>query len=660
MEIASSVRLKKYFGLCRKGDAKQGSCGEFWDIVCLTAGNERQATGFNSIIKEKLGRGQIPSCCEYIVVPDPGTGRVGNGGALLWVLDRLRSKFHCQSQFLKKKVLLIHSGGYSTRLPNVSDFGKIFAPFPIVCEGEAYCFDLLDCKLMSYIDIANCISGGVFACCADTFEMFPLMDEMVRFVKDGFTALAHPSSLAVARKHGVYVFEAGPELKKKVANELFVEVPMLRFLHKPSEELMRKNGALLDCERVCNEKEFVFTDSTFYIGGEVVSCLLDVFDKVYPFEEEIDAYGDILGSLGAQQDTPPSLQPSKLKKLVFKRLNGIPVSCILAPSSRFFHFGTLEEYILHFCGKSELSNQFEIPSWCCSSCWPAHKDPNPPERTCPQGSLVFQSFIDGNMDTRVLPPSIIEYSVVGAGSEIEGGSVISCCRIPKGTCIPKEIILHTVALKSADATQPLYVTVMFGITDDLKAEIDSGAISEDNRYANRSLSEFKLNESKVWPSSKVTRTLWHAKLFNPCRSPEESLLVTLCGPKIGDNLLSLDDIAERADFVENLALRAECEYLILAARLVEAANKGGHALENAAKAAHESLSGESIWCSKLTQELRPELLEWQNINLPMLVLFNYADYFIQYSIFPHMNDLKKKEWRLKDNEFQLKVAYDYL
>jgi hypothetical protein len=59
----------------------------------------------------------------------------------------------------ESKVLLIHAGGFSKRLPNVSVTGKIFAVLPF---GEPI-YTMLEMKLASYIEFPSKMSPGVSA-----------------------------------------------------------------------------------------------------------------------------------------------------------------------------------------------------------------------------------------------------------------------------------------------------------------------------------------------------------------------------------------------------------------------------------------------------------------------------------------------------------------
>lgn len=100
-----------------------------WDYIVLTASNEEQAEGFHAQIalrqKEKL----LPSQTRFLILPDPDGKRVGSGGATLNVL-RAIAEAEGTGDFTGKKILVIHSGGDSKRVPQYSAMGKLFSPVP--------------------------------------------------------------------------------------------------------------------------------------------------------------------------------------------------------------------------------------------------------------------------------------------------------------------------------------------------------------------------------------------------------------------------------------------------------------------------------------------------------------------------------------------------
>ena len=93
---------------------------ELWDYVILTASNESQAQSYREQIDYRLAEGKLPKSTNYAVIPDPDGKRVGSGGATLNVLRYIRER---EDTFKGKKILVIHSGGDSKRVPQYSACG---------------------------------------------------------------------------------------------------------------------------------------------------------------------------------------------------------------------------------------------------------------------------------------------------------------------------------------------------------------------------------------------------------------------------------------------------------------------------------------------------------------------------------------------------------
>ncbi len=99
-----------------------------WDAVILTASNEDQAEAFRAEIAFRLANDLLPKRTWFEVLPDPDGKRVGSGGATLNVLKCLSEKYGKDA--FGKRVLVIHSGGDSKRVPQYSACGKLFSPVP--------------------------------------------------------------------------------------------------------------------------------------------------------------------------------------------------------------------------------------------------------------------------------------------------------------------------------------------------------------------------------------------------------------------------------------------------------------------------------------------------------------------------------------------------
>lgn len=85
---------------------------------------------------------------------------------LFWLMfERCR-----EEKWNKLRVLIVHAGGMSQRMPNASALGKAFVTLPL--DGAR--MSMLEAKLMSYVDLPEKIveGGGVFVCSSDTIESY--------------------------------------------------------------------------------------------------------------------------------------------------------------------------------------------------------------------------------------------------------------------------------------------------------------------------------------------------------------------------------------------------------------------------------------------------------------------------------------------------------
>ena len=95
------------------------------------------------------GASDAPNDVEYMVIPDSRDERIGSGGATIQALGalmkrtlfRLRSEvsgIHLEGWWNNQRVLMVHSGGDSRRLPQYSLAGKLFTALPAVVTGHRY------------------------------------------------------------------------------------------------------------------------------------------------------------------------------------------------------------------------------------------------------------------------------------------------------------------------------------------------------------------------------------------------------------------------------------------------------------------------------------------------------------------------------------------
>ena len=133
-----------------------------WDYLILTASNEAQAAAYRGQLEIRADLGLLAGARHTLVVADPGGRRVGSGGStlacLLEVLSREadgNSDVSAAPQswletLQRLRILIIHAGGASRRLPAYGPCGKIFVPLPGASDS-ALGTTLFDRQLPTYL-----------------------------------------------------------------------------------------------------------------------------------------------------------------------------------------------------------------------------------------------------------------------------------------------------------------------------------------------------------------------------------------------------------------------------------------------------------------------------------------------------------------------------
>uniref|UniRef100_A0A3Q2TXG1 Fucose-1-phosphate guanylyltransferase n=1 Tax=Fundulus heteroclitus TaxID=8078 RepID=A0A3Q2TXG1_FUNHE len=535
--------------------------GEFWDVVAVTAADGSQREAYELQIREKVERKELPLGAQYKVFSDPPGCKIGNGGSTLYALQQLNDI--CGKALSELRIILIHAGGFSQRLPSASALGKIFMPLPL---GEPI-YQMLELKLAMYVDFPSNMKPGVLVTCADDVELYSIPEEeSVRFDKPGFTALAHPSPLSVGTTHGVFVLDPRgrrPSLEMENAS-------CLRFLHKPSVDRMRDSGA------VCRERggflpmsdgEFVYTDSTYYMDFDAAKLLLNLLNELGPLSCEIDAYGDFLQALGPKATIEYTKNTSNVTKeeaslvevrqKIFHQLRGTPLNVVLLNNSKFYHMGTASEFLFHLTEDGAFRSELGLlPSafsvnvgGSVSGCCVVH-------------SVLAPSCCVG-------AGSVVEHSRLEAGASVGGGSIVSSCWVSSGLSVPAGAFMHTLCVNHRE--QVGFVTVFFGIKDDLKRSVASPAYLGELQFFGFSLAKCLSrwgmeNESLGFSGDAASCSLWSARLFPVCSEQRSSFSASLgmlqavlsgspCHAPRDAALMSMQDCLQRKNLEEMLKLK---------------------------------------------------------------------------------------------------------
>lgn len=412
-------------------------------------------------------------------------------------------------------------------MPSASALGKIFTAVPL---GDPL-YQMLELKLTMYVDFPSQMKPGVLVTCADDIELYSVAeDESVRFDKPGFTALAHPSPLSIGTTHGVFVLDSC----EKSSHSEMENASCLRFLHKPSIDKMRDSGAVCKRQSGCfclSDPEFVYTDSTYYVDFDTAKSLLNLLRELGPLDCEIDAYGDFLQALGPKATidytdntanvTKEESSLVEVRQKIFHLLKGSPLNVVLLNNSKFYHIGTTSEYLFHLTEDAALRSELGL----LSSAFSAHVNENSEGSS---GCCVMCSVLDPSCS--VGAGSVVEYSRLGAGVSVGKGSIISGCWVGAGASVPDGVFMHSLCVNHKHRTG--FVTVAFGINDDLKRSVEAPAYMEELKLFGVSLAECLSRwglESEVlrFSADASSCSLWNACLFPVCSDPRSSFSMSL-------------------------------------------------------------------------------------------------------------------------------------
>ena len=211
-----------------------------WDYLIVTASNERQAEAYEAQLTVRRELGLLSDVREVIAVADPGGKRIGSGGSTLYclmeVLSRRLGRTSRDSTAAtwervlgELRILIIHAGGDSRRLPAYSACGKIFIPVP----GEndsAVCLSLFDRQLPTYLALPEPAQGRGQVVITSGDVLLRFDPTQVRFMKQGVTGLACYAHPQQASRHGVFCCGQDDEVRL--------------YLQKPSIAEQRDKGAI--------------------------------------------------------------------------------------------------------------------------------------------------------------------------------------------------------------------------------------------------------------------------------------------------------------------------------------------------------------------------------------------------------------------------------
>lgn len=492
--------------------------GLVWDYLLVTAANEHQAAGYRrEFDMRSAGLGPLgaffPANQQTLVVPDPPGFRVGSGGATFAALRALAAyqKTSGDKRPLESlRILVVHSGGASQRIPQFSPLGKIFAPLPLMRpDGQiATVFDHLYLMLAA---LPPRLGPGMLVASGDVFLLFDAL--ALPRPDPGILALAMRVPAAQAQEHGVFLARHNASTRhSRTASSPFSLVQAC--LQKVTAAQMRAAGALDARGHVLIDSGLLYFDAPATVR---LGHLARRYTNAWHLKNrrQIDLYADIVPtairaphSLPSIADTPADPLMKRVQADFHARFTDAPLRCFELPHACFLHLGTTR----HF--RDAMTGLASAPAAALFTRNVRVAADTPLPRT----ARVYQSVLAGGQMT-LADAVVIENCRLSGPLAIGRGSVLShlSLQVKQPRAIPPDTLLFSVPIQ--DAGRSLTVTIFSGVHDDFKT---------DRTFCNIDLRHWLmlagLAETDLWPADHLHRLLWNAHLFPGEALPPEELL----------------------------------------------------------------------------------------------------------------------------------------
>jgi fucokinase len=479
-----------------------------WDYLVVTASNAAQAAAY----ERQLAARRIEGVGETLVVADLEGRRIGSGGStllcLIEILNRERARrgidFRAPGAILRElgrlRILIIHAGGDSRRLPAYSPCGKIFVPLPGESGGSvpAALFDRLAPEFLRLPGAP----GQVLVAAGDALTRFDARD--VAFDRPGLTALACYATPEEASRHGVFC--PGPDSTVSL------------YLQKPSLALQQAAHAVngdgltpLDIGVMSLDASASAALLAAFGVGPVRDDAQDDALAFDPFSRErllrlgVDLYREICCAMGTAATPEHYIRstgssgskwtPDQLGEL-FPALHAIPFHVAVVAECRFLHFGSSRQLI---------ESGLELLSL---------------ETGAPPASTVL------TVNCAVTPPGLIrgrtswvEGCRVHAALDLEGRNLVAGVDVETPLSLPSGASLEVLPGHDRSGARTWFVRC-YGIDDTFKRSIADGG-----EFCGRGLLDWLARvgvaPDAVWPDTQdaAGRSLWNARVFVAVQSP---------------------------------------------------------------------------------------------------------------------------------------------
>ena len=473
-----------------------------WDYIVLTASNEEQANIYRSEIEYRLRLKQVPTRTKYLVLPDPDGKRVGSGGATLNVLKAIAEREQKdETNFFKGlRVLVIHSGGDSKRIPQYSTCGKLFSPVPrVLPNGQAS--TLFDEFLVTTSMIPGRMQEGMLVMSGDVLLLFNALQIDTQF--HGAAAISIKEDVDTGKNHGVFLGDEKENVKK--------------FLHKQTVETLTELGAVnrqhqvdLDTGAILMDRHMLKSLYSLISTDNKIDAAK--FDEFVNEKARISFYGDFLYPLAMdstledyKKEAPEGEMCEELiscREKIWEVLKDYQLKLICLSPAEFIHFGTTRELRKLV---TETVDDYTFLGWEHVVC---------ANRRQEEGNYALHNaFVQKGV--KIGKGAYIENAYLDKGVAVEDMAVVSGLQVPENCVLRKNVVYHGLKLQNGKFTVRVY-----GVDDNPK-----GTLEKDDRFIHTTLQKFMdtygLAVEDIWEDK--DHSLWRANIYPECDTIKECM-----------------------------------------------------------------------------------------------------------------------------------------
>lgn len=515
-----------------------------WDYLIITASNEEQAENYREQIRYRLSQGLLPGRTHYAVLSDPEGKRVGSGGATFNVLKYIREQEpEAVNPFEERRILVIHSGGDSRRVPQYSASGKLFASVPRELPN-GHGSTLFDEFVIGMSGVPSRIKDGMLVLSGDVLLLFnPLQ---IDSLFHGAAAISIKEPVDIGKDHGVFLNNGQNYVKS--------------FLHKQTEESLRTMGAV-------NEQGYVDLDTgAILFDSDLLMALLGLITtenkidnkKFREFVNErarVSFYGDFLYPLAESstlenyyKEKPEGEDTEELwecRKKIWEVLHDFSLKLICLSPAEFIHFGTTWELLQLVTRDVE---DYEFLDW-----------KKQVLSTSAEGNYAaHNSYIGKKVHTG--KECYLENSFILGNSVTGDHSILSCVYL-RDTEVPGNTVMHGLILKGQK-----HIVRIYGVHDNpkeifapghtflggdagifLRAAEKKDILEElqdfpENTSDDKEKSAFQKDENMFRNIDGKPLTLWEAPIYPVCESRYEAVQMALTVYRMAKGTASEEEI----------------------------------------------------------------------------------------------------------------------